>query len=371
MRPAAESALSVLRFLLLLLPLLSPLTLLATPQTGPAPGPAPGSLRIATFNTELSRPGPGLLLRDINRGEDAQIAAVVTVIAATRPDILALQGIDWDYDNLALKALEQRLAAAGAPYPHLFAQQPNSGLATPLDLDGDQRRGGAGDSQGYGNYTGRGGIAVLSRYPIRTEEIRDLTPLLWRDIPGATLPRHPDGSAFPSPQAQAIQRLSSTAHWALPIALDAQTRLTLLSFQATPPLFDGPEDRNGLRNADEIRLWQRFLDGQLPDTLGPPPTQTFVLAGGANLDPDTGDGNRAAIATLLQDPRLQDPRPASSQAGTKTVDWGDGRRMRVDYLLPSRDWQVTGAGVVWPDDTVSAAATASRHRLVWVDISLD
>ncbi len=27
----------------------------------------------------------------------------------------------------------------------------------------------------------------------------------------------------------------------------------------TPPVFDGPEDRNGARNADEIRLWQEYL----------------------------------------------------------------------------------------------------------------
>jgi hypothetical protein len=28
----------------------------------------------------------------------------------------------------------------------------------------------------------------------------------------------------------------------------------LLTAHPTPPTFDGPEDRNGLRNADEIRL---------------------------------------------------------------------------------------------------------------------
>jgi len=329
------------------------------------------TLRIATFNTELSRKGPGLLLRDIERGEDKQITAVIAVISEAQPDILVLQGIDWDYNNLALSALEHALAQAGAPYPHLFASQPNAGLATDLDLDGDGRLGGSGDSQGYGDYTGRGGIAVLSRYPLRVEEMIDLTPLLWRDIPGATLPKHPDGSPFPSEQAQAIQRLSSTVHWALPVALGNSQRLTLLCFQAAPPLFDGVEDRNGLRNADEIRLWQVFLDGQLATKNAPPPTKGFVIAGGANLDPDKGDGRRESIAQLLKDPRLQDPRPMSPQAGTETVDWGEGRRMRVDYLLPSQDWQITGSGVVWPDSPASPAAGASRHRLVWVDLLLN
>ncbi|WP_375698950.1 endonuclease/exonuclease/phosphatase family protein [Pseudophaeobacter sp. TrK17] len=341
------------------------------------------TLRIATFNTELSRKGPGLLLRDITRGEDAQITAVITVITQAQPDILVLQGLDWDHDNLALKALARQLAQEGATYPHLFAGQPNAGLATDLDLDGDGRLGGPGDSQGFGDYTGRGGMAVLSRYPLVVEELIDLSPLVWRDIPGAALPQHPDGSPFPSKPAQAIQRLSSTAHWVLPVELANGSRLTLLCFQAAPPVFDGIEDRNGLRNADEIRLWQvfldglldglldRLLDGQLPAEFARPPTKRFVIAGGANLDPDTGAGRRETIARLLQDPRLQEPRPLSPQGGAQTVDWGEGRRMRVDYLLPSQDWHVAASGVIWPDSATSAAAIASRHRLVWLDILLD
>ena len=352
--------LSILPYLTLLIPLV------ALPRL-----PQAETLRIATFNTELSRKGPGLLLRDIERGEDTQIAAVIAVIAEANPDILLLQGIDWDNNNQALKALTQRLAQAGSPYPHLFASQPNAGLATELDLDGDGRLGGPGDSQGYGDYTGRAGLAVLSRSPLVLDEMQDLSALLWREIPGATLPQHPDGSPFPSPQAQAIQRLSSTAHWVLPIMLANGQRLTLLCFQAAPPLFDGAEDRNGQRNADEIRLWQVFLDGLLPVELAPPPTRRFVIVGGANLDPNQGDGRRDSIAQLLQDRRLQDPLPYSAQANTATVDWGEGRRMRVDYLLPSQDWQVAAAGVVWPESDSSPAAHASRHRLVWVDLVLD
>jgi len=34
-------------------------------------------IRVATYNAELSRKGPGLLLRDILRGKDDQLAAVV------------------------------------------------------------------------------------------------------------------------------------------------------------------------------------------------------------------------------------------------------------------------------------------------------
>ncbi len=328
------------------------------------------TLRIATYNTELSRKGPGLMLRDIEKGEDAQVAAVIKVIVAANADIIALQGIDWDYENKGLRALEHRLAAAGAPYRYVFSRRPNSGLRSGVDLDGDGRLGGPGDSHGYGDFTGKGGIAVLSRFPILETEALDLSPLLWRDMPGALLPRHPDQSPFPSAEAQEVQRLSSTAHWVVPVQLAEGTRLDLMTFQAGPPVFDGPEDRNGRRNHDEIRLWQILLDNGLPEAYQREDDRPFVVAGGANLDPDKGDGLRAAISDLLDDPRLVDPRPASPDAGLDTVDWSRPGRMRVDYLLPSADLAIEKSGVAWSVPDAQTAARASRHRLVWVDIDL-
>jgi len=338
--------------------------LLLLVQTLPGHG---DTLRIATFNTELSRDGPGLLLRDIERGKDPQIASVVQIIAGARADVLALQGIDWDYENRALQALQYQLQQAGSPYPHIFALQPNSGMATGLDMDGDRRLGTPRDSQGYGAFTGKAGIAVLSRLPIDRNAVRDFTPLLWRELPNALLPLHPDGTPFPSEPAQAQQRLSSTAHWVVPLKRPDGGRLNLLTFQAGPPLFDGPEDRNGRRNADEIRLWQLLLDGDL----GPAPTMPLVIAGGANLDPTQGDGRRSAIKALLSDPRLQDHRPSSPEAGVNTVEWSTAGRMRVDYLLPSADLTVVDAGVIWPPDSGLTDGTTSRHHLVWIDIAFD
>jgi len=324
-------------------------------------------LRIATFNTELQRDGPGLLLRDIQR-DHQQIRAVVDVLVATKPDIVALQGIDWDHEQRALSEFAKKLRAAGLHYPHLFSSQPNSGILTPLDLDGDRRLGGAGDSQGWGRFTGQGGLAVLSSFPIITDDFRNYSQLRWRDLPGASLPER-DGSPFPSDQAQSIQRLSSTGHWVVPIDTPLG-RLNMMTFHATPPVFDGPEDQNGLRNRDEIRFWSVLLNGEL----GPAPTDRFVIAGDANLDPVRGEGHTDAIRELLANPLLQDPEPRDLNGSDTTVQWKSVGERRVDYVLPSIDWTIEDAGIYWIDgdgNVVSAAKAASRHRLVWVDLSRD
>jgi hypothetical protein len=304
------------------------------------------------------------MLRDILRG-DAQVRAITQVVAHIAPDILFLQGVDYDADLLGAAALQQQFEKAGVFYPYLFALSPNTGMPTGLDMNGDGYLHDAEDAQGFGTFLGASGLLLMSRWPIG--EVRDLSALLWRDLPQAQLPEV-EGLPFPSEEAQAVQRLSTTGHWVVTVR-HPQRPLTLLLFAAGPPVFDGPEDQNGLRNADEIRLWQYLLDGKL----GARPEPPFVLMGGANLDPARGEGHRYVIADLLADPRLQDP---LAEAGP-TVDWrepspGD---LRVDYLLPSSDIQVRAAGVFWPKPPDPDAALlgfegtpASRHHMVWAEI---
>ena len=342
-------------------------------------------LRIATYDPDLTRRGPGLLLRDIERG-DAQSAAVARVIAAARPDILLLTGIDFDHELRALNALADRLAGEGADYPYRFALRPNSGMATGLDMDGDGRRGDARDAQGYGRFAGHGGMAVLSKLPILADRVQDFSAFLWRDLPGADMPVV-DGAPFPTEAAVAVQRLSSVAHWRVPVGLPDGTVLSLLAYSATPPVFDGPEDRNGRRNHDETAFWLRYLAGDLA-ARGPghaPPEGPVVVLGKANIDPAGGEGRRAALSALLAHPRLTDPVPTGADGRAVTVDWpgdtaadaAEGRTgpgdLRVSYVLPDRALRVTGAGVFWPapgQPLADVVAAASQHRLVWVDVAL-
>lgn len=294
------------------------------------------------------------MLRDVRRGKDPQISAVLDLLEAANADIVTLQGIDYDIQNATLAAIADALRMRGLDYPHVFAAPPNAGRMTDLDLDGDGQVGGPRDAQGYGRFFGQGAMALLSRYPVVREDVQDFTDLLWRDLPRALLPKTGSKDPFPSADAQAIQRLSSHGHWAVPIAHPTLGTIHILTFHATPPVFDGPEDRNGKRNHDEVLFWDHFLAGRI----GTAPTERFILMGDANLDPARGDGRSDAIQTLLDHPALQDPMPDMA-----TVTWSQTGPMRVDYVLPSADWRVTATGISEPDDT------ASRHRLIWADLT--
>ncbi len=333
-------------------------------------------LRIATYNIELTRDGPGLVLRDIRKGQDAQVRAISEVIERANPDILALQGMDYDFQLEALTAFNQQLAR---PYTYVFALPTNRGLRSGLDANGNGRVDEAADAQGYGRFYGQGAMALLSRYPVEDKGVEDFTDLLWINLPGVDLPRHPNGALFPSDTIMRQQRLSSSGHWIVPVRLSDTVSMSIMMFHATPPVFDGPEDRNGLRNAAEISLWFAVLDG----TLGQVPAEPFAIAGSATLDPYDSDGRNQVILDFINDARLQDPKPQSpgaaeaddqghiGQNALDTVDWTDVGRLRVDYVLPSADLTVVGSGVFWPaegEDGHHAALGASRHRLVWVDV---
>ncbi len=277
-----------------------------------------------------------------------------------------------------------------------------AGVPSGHDLDGDGRTMGAGDALGFGRFPGQYGMAILSRFPLGPA--RTFRTLPWAARPGAEAPLKPDGTPYwPEAVWQALP-LSSKSHWDVAVALPDGRALHLLASHPTPPVFDGPEDRNGLRNAAEIGFWADYLDGAaVPDDSGETaplaPDAIVVVLGNLNLDPEDGDGRRDAIRRLLGHPRLQDPRPASTggtaaaarQGGANagqtgdpardTADWQDDApgNMRVDFVLPSRGLEVAGAGVFWPtpDDPLARLVAerareraSSDHRLVWVDIEL-
>ena len=257
----------------------------------------------------------------------------LSAVAALSLDVLVLTDIDYDAHNAALGAL----ASALGGYDHLFALRPNTGMPTGLDLDGDGRLGGPRDAQGYGWFSGQGGMAILSRHPLHL--VNDLSALPWRDSHESL------GTDEP-----ALQRLSSSAHWA--VRVDGPVPLTLLTLAATPPVFDGPTDRNGRRNHDEVLLWAHVMDGRY----GPPPQGPVAVIGNFNLDPEYGEGLHDAARAMIAHDRLQDPLP-----GQPTVTWESVGEMRISYILPDKSLSVTGSGII-------PAPAAGSHSIVWVDV---
>jgi hypothetical protein len=331
------------------------------------------ALRIATWNVGLDRTGPGLLVAELAKGDTPQIASVVRVLSALDADVVLLSSVDYDRGGVALGLLADRLAAAGLDYPHRFALRPNTGMQTGFDVDGNGRIGDPQDAQGWGLFAGQGGMAILSRLPLDAGAAKDHSVFLWRDLPEALLP---EGMA---PDLQDVQRLATTGFWVVPVLTESGP-LHLLAWHATPPVFDGPEDRNGRRNHDEAAFWRYYLEGSLPMQ---PPDGPFVLLGDGNLDPVDGDGLADGIVSILSHPRLQDPVPRGSHGRSEPAQGGDPALdtalydsiggLRLDYVLPASQLAVTAAGVLWPgqDDPLAAdLAAASRHFPVWVDVEL-
>lgn len=369
-------------------------------------------LRIATFNASLNRNAAGQLERDLATGRDPQAVAIATVIRRVRPDVLLVNEFDHDargrsaalFHDLYLAAPRADIEAAPLRFRERHSAPVNTGVPTRLDLDRDGRSDGPGDAQGFGLFPGQYGMVIYSQLRIDRRRARSFQQLRWADMPAAALP--PD---WYSPEALAVLRLSSKSHWDLPLRIgQGRVRgrvLHLLASHPTPPAFDGPEDRNGRRNHDEIRLWADYLTPTRSDWIvddagrrgGIAPTASFVIAGDLNADPQDGGSHAQAVRQLLDHPRVSiAPAPRSEgaaaaalaqgganqahrgDAAQDTADFGDRPpspgNLRADYVLPSRDLVVCASGVHWPaqpDAADAAALAATDHRLVWVDVALD
>ncbi len=372
------------------------------------------TVRFATFNASLYRNALGQLARDLSAHGDPQARAVAEIIQRTRPDVLVVNEFDYDVDGVAAHRFQERylsISHHGADpidYPHRFAAAVNTGVSSGFDLDNDGSVRGPGDALGFGAFPGQYGMVVFSRYPIDRDAIRTFRRFRWRDMPGALLP---DDPATPAPadwhtraELEAVL-LSSKSHWDVPIRVGDRV-IHLLVSHPTPPAFDGPEDRNGRRNHDEIRFWVDYVDPEQSDYIvddqggrgGLTSGADFVIAGDLNADPLDGDSYPGAIAQLLEHPlvgRPATPRSAGAveqarlQAGANATHRGDPAfdtadinddgpgNLRLDYVLPSRGLQAVGSGVFWPtsDDPLFPLVgvfpfPGSDHRLVWVDLEV-
>ena len=380
-------------------------------------------VRFATFNASLNRNNAGDLVRDLSTPGNAQAAAVAETIQRTAPDVLLINEFDYVEGGQAAELFRDNYLEVGhngAPpvdYPYYFVAPVNTGVPTGFDLNNNGVVGepgtqaGGDDSFGFGFFPGQYGMVVYSKYPIATDDVRTFQHFLWKDMPGAKLPRYPvTGVSWYSPAELDVFRLSSKSHWDVPIKFPGRKPVHFLVSHPTPPTFDGAEDRNGTRNHDEIRFWADYVSGgatasyiydDAGGTGGLGRGQDFVIAGDQNADPFDGDSVAQAINQLLDHPRVKDPHPTSAgaveqallQGGANllhkgppaedTADFADfgltgPGNLRVDYVLPSERLTPLDSGVYWlrasdplfPRLVGTFPFPASDHRLVWVDVRL-
>ncbi len=361
----------------------------------------PKPIRFATYNVEeLSR----VKLDDVDargRGRNAQLLKAAEIVQRARPDVLLINEIDFDEPRANARLFLERYlrhgqgGQAGLDFEHVYFEPVNTGLPTGRDLDHDGRTDSPEDAYGFGRYPGQYGMALYSRFPLDRRAARTFRLLEWRALPGHLMPDGRDGRpAWYSADDAALLRLSSKSHWDVPLRV-GRARIHVLAAHPTPPIFDGPEDRNGRRAFDELRLLRDLIAGgpetaYLVDDQGRrgalAPDALFVVMGDLNAEPykDEGRYGRTAISQLLDLPRVQDARPRSEggSAGASTgaplyLEQRTCAFGRIDYVLPSTGLRILGSGVFWPPphDPLAALVTepdrASDHRLVFVDVQIE
>jgi hypothetical protein len=372
------------------------------------------TVRFSTFNASLNRNVAGQLVDHLSTQDNAQAKVIAEIVERNRPDVLLINEFDFDAMNQALTLFQTNYLSVGQNgaqpivYPYRFSAESNTGIPTNLDVDNNGTVGGPNDAYGFGFFPGQFGMAVYSKYPIDQTGIRTFQRFLWKDMPGARLPDDPATAApadWYSPAEQNVFRLSSKSHWDLPLLVGGKVVHFLVS-HPTPPVFDGPEDRNGTRNFDEIRFWADYItparSGYIYDdgggTGGLTPGSLFVIAGDQNSDPLDGDSIPGSIQQLLEHPLVNTKLTPSSagavqqnalQGGANlnhrsdpqfdTADFADTApgNLRADYVLPRKTMQLVDAGVFWPlaaDPLFRLVGTfpfpTSDHRLVWIDATV-
>ena len=372
---------------------------------------APSKLRIATFNVSMEAlnylptdqsqnakvSGNELTLALKNNRQ--QIKNIAEIIQRVNPDIILLNEFDrFDDSHQSLKHFianylnKSQNGNKAVDYPYFYQGPVNTGVPTKYDLNNDGKAGTLpSDAYGFGHFPGHFAMALLSKYPIDEDKIRTFQLFKWQDMPNALVPVDPKtGKPWYSDQAWNNFRLSSKSHWDIPVNING-SKLHVLASHPTPPVFDGPEDRNGKRNFDELRFWIDYLTPSAASYIyddnkqygGLAQDQAFVILGDLNADAIDGNAIKAGIHRLTNHPRVIDPQPESEggkhhridnpHAKSHTAFWG----MRADYVLPARaQMSVLDSGIFWPKTDedefrlIKDRAASSDHRLVWVDVEL-
>ncbi|WP_256687578.1 endonuclease/exonuclease/phosphatase family protein [Halococcus qingdaonensis] len=351
-----------------------------------------------------------LRTEQVQSSSDEQAAAAARVIQEIRPDVLVLNELTNNRQASRVKdvpsspsnarafvenylSVPQRSDLRGIEYPQTVMPTTNTGVASGLDLDnndtvdetpGDRTYG--NDAYGFGEFPGKYGLAILSRFPIRRDAIRTFRKFLWKDMPDNLLPRDPSTENYLSAAEAEEFRLSSKTHIDVPIEIGDEV-VHALAAHPTPPVFDGEGNFNGKRNHDEIRLLADYVAGAdyIYDDSGKQgglDDDSYVLMGDMNAAPGDAETLNAATEYFVEnDAFVATPFPTSpggaAKNGSRSRFWTAEFESQVDYVLPSPDLGRDQSSVVWPSAATTerglldAVRTASDHRFVWANVPIE
>ncbi|MGF1701083.1 endonuclease/exonuclease/phosphatase family protein [Photobacterium makurazakiensis] len=305
----------------------------------------------------------------------------------------------------------------------------NTGKPSSFDLNNDGSTTDTGDDAwGFGGYHGQYAFAVFSQFEIDESNVRSFQNFKWKDMPGeknleivnCNDPYNPlpttngkvCGDNWYDDNAWEQFPLSSKNHIDLPLIVPTTTGNEVIHFLVShpaPPIFDNPGNHNTERNRAELKFWNDYIasESYFYDDNGKEgglaSGSKFVIAGDLNADSQQGDGDRRTISELLNSPYVNMAATVGFQAptslgGPECFDLGLCKEenadtlypefitstsgLRLDYVIPSVDIEVTNTGVFWPasnedgyhlvydEELGNSKGVSSDHRMVWMDFDL-
>ncbi|QIZ78696.1 endonuclease/exonuclease/phosphatase family protein [Ferrimonas lipolytica] len=360
-----------------------------------------------------------------------QIRNIATIIQKSRPAAVLLKEFNNDgvgEDQVALQGF--RLNYLGVPqefegeslepiqFPYADSYSTNTGLNSGLDLDNNGSTTDANDAWGFGFFHGQYAFALLSQYPIDSENTRTFQSFKWKDMPGETnvaidcalndvndtdsyCSVLPEGTTpaenWYTDEAWEEMRLSSKNHVDATILIPTENgeseAIHLLMSHPTPPIFDVAEATyNKSRNRAEIDFWVDYIDGadyiydDAGVTGGLAEGEHFVVLGDLNADPLAGDGDLTSINGLMTHDKVNQLATfgvyaPKSFGGPECIANSECREsdvpapematstsgLRLDHVIPSATLNVVDSGVFWPATFEDGRILMNDDRLTRLD----
>ena len=289
---------------------------------------------------------------------NGQARAAARIIKRFRPDVLSIDEMQA-HPAAPLAFVENFLKKGEDPagYDYAYIGRTNSGMPTGLAPPYDYK--------GYGRFRGQYGIACLSRLKLGLDGIKNLKDEPWAALPDSRCAEVYCPPGFP---------LWSTAFLDVPLYVEGRVVHVIL-IHPTVPL---REYLNLKRNADQMRFLKNYIDRFFAFADPGEAKTPFVVIGDLNVDPDAGIGTRDAVRDFFEDGnivyRKTDRETFLEGGGVEhpRVDGAGLLKARLDYILPSRHFNMDGPHVFAPEGTEwwPVARRASDHFFVYADCEL-